>query len=131
MQKKVDLYSVELHDAFLKAINLISVEDSFDRIEIDLISEYFIPDFQTDKIKLVFNNCLMVRFCSYLWSDIDYIQTFFIKDESEWIDEIEQKYTNKGWGPHKGKIKHFCLDMNTAGKIEFLITEDIIVETKE
>jgi len=128
MEKVIDLSSIELHDADIVGINLKSNCDSLDRIEIILESIYFVDDFKTNKIMLIIDKCYKAKLNMNSWiSGRDVIINFFITEKSDWLESLIE--INSSFGPKNKKLKHLCLNTNTSSKIEFILTEDIIIKT--
>lgn len=127
MGKVVDLSSIELHDADIVEINLKSECDSLDRIEIILESISFEDNFKADKIMLIINKCYKAKLNINSWiSGRDVIVDFFITEKSDWLDSLIE--INSSFGPKNKKLKHLCLNTNTSSKIEFILTEDIVIK---
>ena len=127
MGKKIDLLSVQLHDADIIEINLKSNIDSLDIVEIILESDIFEEEFNSKRIKLTINQCIKIKLNMNAWiKGRDTVKDFFITDKSDWINSLEEFKAT--FIPRQKQIMHFCIISNTLSKIELLLTEDIVVK---
>ena len=113
--------------SIFKSITYNSIKDFNDKIEIQLISEDYVKEYNSNSIVLIIEECFMSKLNINMWiSGQDSIKDYILLENSKWINSAKKVIKN-GFGPNK--LAHLIINLNTSGSIlEFLITKEIIVK---
>ena len=126
----IDITDVSLHDAYITGVDVRTLDDHFDYIAMYIETTELVDDFDTNKIKIVFEGCYKAQFGLQMWiKGKDTIRSHCYYNDSEWIKEIQTLH-DKGVLPKNYKFKHFSLELNTSASTIEILARDIKIEQR-
>jgi|GEM_PF-2619799 len=119
------------HDAYINGINIITIKDHFEKVNIFLESNEFMNCFGTSKVSLVFEDCYKADLQLQMWiSGKDTIRELRLVDDSS-SQEIKKiiELKEKGFIKKDDIFIHCEIILNTSGSKIVILAKGIKVKT--